>query len=91
MADTAWVWGPHNGSGLGEPNTAENFLWLKTEFTVVPEPATVIIWSLLGAGSWLGIWVVRKRRGGSSVGRQPWTNENRAAIHEIIARGTTRY
>jgi len=55
----------------------------------VPEPATIVIWSLLGMGSWLGMRVWRQRRGGP-VGRQPWSNENRTAIHDIIARGTTR-
>ena len=47
---------------------------------------TIIVWSLLGVGSWLGMRVVRRRRGGP-VGRQPWSNENRNAIHDIIARG----
>jgi hypothetical protein len=28
----------------------------------VPEPATLIVWSLLGAASWLGIRVVRRKR-----------------------------
>jgi hypothetical protein len=50
---------------------------------MVPEPATIIIWSLLGAGSWLGMGVWRRRR---PVGRQPWSPEARQAIHEIIAR-----
>lgn len=34
-----------------------------------PEPATVIIWSLLFGGSWLGTRVMRQRRG--PIGRQP--------------------
>ena len=49
-----------------------------------PEPATVVIWSLLGVGSWLGMRVSRRRR--ASIGRQPWTPATRQAIHEIIAR-----
>jgi hypothetical protein len=59
---------------------------------VVPEPATIVIWSLLGAGSWLGMRVWRRR--GSRFGdelagpvRQSWSPEARQAIHEIIARG----
>jgi hypothetical protein len=51
---------------------------------VVPEPAAVIVWSLLGAGSWLGLRVWRRPR---SVGRRPWSPETRSAIHAIIARG----
>ncbi|MCG2682862.1 MAG: hypothetical protein L6306_04525 [Planctomycetales bacterium] len=57
-------------------------------FDAVPEPATIIVWSLLGAGSWLGMRVWRRR--GGPVGRQHWSNENRTAIHQIIARGTPR-
>ena len=50
----------------------------------IPEPATIIIWSLLGAGSWLGTRVWRQRRG--PVGRQAWPEENRIAILSIIRR-----
>jgi hypothetical protein len=50
----------------------------------VPEPATLIVWSLLGGVSWLGMRVVRR---GRPAGRQPWSPENRQAIHAIIARG----
>ena len=53
--------------------------------SAIPEPTTLIIWSLLGLGSWLGMRVWRRR--GSPVGRQSWSPENRQAIHEIIARG----
>ena len=56
---------------------------------IVPEPATIIIWSLLGLGSWLGMRVWRRRRGGPA-GRQPWSNENRTAIRGIIVRGAPR-
>jgi len=52
---------------------------------VVPEPATIIIWSVLGlAGAGLGRWR-RKRR--APVG---WSPENRQAIHDLVARGTPR-
>jgi hypothetical protein len=56
--------------------------------TIVPEPAAIIVWTLLGAGSWLGMRVWRRR--GGPVGRQPWSPESREAIHEIIARGANR-
>jgi hypothetical protein len=49
--------------------------------TTIPEPATFLVWSLLGMASWLGMRVWRRR---IPVGRQPWSNENRAAIHDII-------
>lgn len=47
----------------------------------IPEPATFLVWSLLGMASWLGMRVWRRR---IPVGRQPWSNGNRAAIHDII-------
>ena len=52
--------------------------------TAVPEPASVLVWCLLGAGSWLGMRVWRRRR--IPVGQQSWSPENRQAIHEIITR-----
>ncbi len=55
--------------------------------TVVPEPATLIIWSLLGFGSWLGLRISRRRE---SVGRPAWSDENRQAIQDIVARGMPR-
>jgi hypothetical protein len=62
----------------------------------VPEPATLIVWSLLGAGSWLGLRVWRRRGGesveeiGAAAVRRPWPSENRQAIHDIISRGISR-
>jgi hypothetical protein len=59
-----WIWGPNNGAQLAEAgNVAENYLWIRTLVPVppVPEPATIIIWSLLGC---LGIsisWWRRKK------------------------------
>jgi len=53
---------------------------------VVPEPAALVIWLVLGMGSWLGLRIARRRR--LPTGRQPWSPENRRAIHELIARGT---
>jgi hypothetical protein len=49
-----------------------------------PEPATIVVWSLLGMFSWVGARVWRQRRG--PVGRQSWSPEARQAIHDIIAR-----
>ncbi len=56
--------------------------------TIVPEPASVLVWSLLAAGSWLGLRVSRRRR--IPVGRQSWVPENRTAILEIIERGARK-
>ncbi len=54
------------------------------EITVIPEPATLIIWSLLGAGAaGLGVW--RRRRWGATGAH--WTEENRQAIRQIVDRG----
>jgi hypothetical protein len=73
------VWG-NNGITSGEykdGNLAQDNLVL------VPEPATIVVWAVLGAASWLGMRVVR---GGRKVGRQQWSPENRAAIYDIISR-----
>ena len=43
----------------------------------VPEPATIIVWSLLGAASWLGMGVWRG-------GRRSWSAENRRTIEQMI-------
>jgi hypothetical protein len=56
----------------------------------VPEPSTLIIWSLLGFGSAFGMRVWRRR--GSSLevgsrGRRPWSPSARNAILEIVERG----
>ena len=45
---------------------------------VVPEPASVVVWSVIGAGAGLG--AVRRRRA-------RWSEENRNAICQIIERG----
>ena len=47
-----------------------------------PEPATIVVWSLLGAGSWFGMRVWRRR----DSGRRPWSPQTRQAIRDIIAR-----
>ncbi len=59
---------------------------MATPYTqTVPEPATMIVWSLLGTASWLGM---RVWRSGRRIGR-PWSEENRAAIRGIIEHGRT--
>jgi choice-of-anchor C domain-containing protein len=58
-----------------------------TSTVTVPEPATIIVWSLLGVASWLGLGVCRR---GRRVGRPAWSEENRAAIVGIIQRGQVR-
>ena len=67
-------------TGVGNASGFEATLGL----TPVPEPATLIVWSLLGASSWLGMRVVRQ---GRRIGRQSWSPEARNAILEIIERG----
>lgn len=58
----------------------------------VPEPATFIVWSLLGSAGWMGMRVWRRRGSsfdpGGAACRQPWSPENRQAIHGIIARAS---
>jgi hypothetical protein len=79
------LWGPENNYNLGNP--AQPQFYIPSTFNTpltIPEPATLIVWSLLGASSWLGMRVWRQ---GRRVGRrQPWSNENRTAILEIIGR-----
>ena len=53
----------------------------------IPEPATIVIWSLLGAGLF-GLKVVRRKGnefGGTS--RPGWSEQNRVAIRQIIEQG----
>ena len=59
----------------GEPVTYV----IVSDSPTVPEPATILIWSLLGATWAGGLAVVRRRR--------PWTPEARTAIVAIIERG----
>jgi hypothetical protein len=63
---------------------------------VVPEPATLIIWSLLGlafsgAGG-MSVWRQRRQDAFGVAGgqpRTPWSEENRQAILRVIDRGRT--
>ena len=74
-----------NGESDGNGNVVAVDNIVAYDYNAVPEPATIIIWSLLGAGSWLGMRVWRQKNG--PAGREPWSPEARQAIHAIIARG----
>jgi hypothetical protein len=53
---------------------------------VIPEPATIAVWGLLGM-CWAGVSGWRRRRNGLvelAETRQPWTEENRNAIREML-------
>jgi len=64
---------------------------------VMPEPATLAIWSLIGlalagAGAWRrrsgsADWTEGSRRPARPSARPQWSNENREAILDIIDRG----
>jgi hypothetical protein len=51
-----------------------------TSVTAVPEPVSMITWSLLAAGG-LGVRALRRR---GSAGQRNWSNENRTAILSVI-------
>ena len=59
-----WIWGPHNGAELVEYE-GENYLWLRATITTgLPEPSTLLIWSLLAlSGMGLNVTQRRKRAG----------------------------
>ncbi len=61
--------------------------WFGPNLQAIPEPATIIIWSLLGGASWFGVRVWRQRRIAVPARRQPWSDESRMAIHQMIERG----
>ncbi len=94
------------GGWLPLPTLTEDYSWTETitvthtgpgqstSFNalseVVPEPASIAIWSLIGL-SCAGLGVLRRRRPGTelagSESRSPWTEENRTAIMQMIDRG----
>ena len=60
-----WIWGVDNGEDLGTPANPnpENWLWLKgTITTPIPEPCSLIVWSLIGGFGIGGAWLRRKKR-----------------------------
>ena len=90
---TSWVVIPTNNNiNNATPNDSLTTTSARSSFYhdfavaegVVPEPATIIVWSLLGA-TWAGLAVVRRRWNRS--GSQPWTPEARVAIEALIEHG----
>lgn len=60
--------------------------------TIVPEPATVVIWSLIGAlGFSAGWWRSRRRNTAAAPSlparRAPWSDQARSSIADIFERG----
>jgi hypothetical protein len=70
--------------GGGAGNGATGWIDIVVAESPIPEPATLVVWSLLATASWLGVRVWRQ---GRRVGRPGWPDENRAAIYDIIERG----
>ena len=54
-------------------------------YEIVPEPASIVVWSLLAGGA-AGLSVVKRRRPNASAGR--WTDESRSAIFAIVDKGS---
>ncbi len=62
------LWGPNNNYGYGDPGQTQ--LYAPPTISPspsVPEPATMIVWGLLGTASWLGMRIRRRL----SVDRHP--------------------
>ncbi len=72
-----------DGLGMTGMQAANNPSKEEAEFClgVLPEPASIVVWGLLGAGCAGGAMASRRRR------RAPWSNEARQSIHQIIERG----
>jgi hypothetical protein len=91
-----WIWAGVNFEDLADPikdpNLEYNNLWIKGVINTIPEPASILIWSLFGLGTMFGLRVWRRR--GIAVPatptRQPWSDESRMAIHQMIERGYRR-
>jgi hypothetical protein len=87
--DTAWqnkANSPVSIATLTQSGTGRQNQWVYVggDLGVIPEPATLAIWSLLGL-SIGGLAAVRRRRG--AFGRSGWSQENRQAILDMIERG----
>jgi hypothetical protein len=67
----------------GGPVASTNIQVIIGEGGAIPEPASIIVWGLLGAGCAGGALARRRRR------RAPWSEETRQNIHQIIDRGRT--
>jgi hypothetical protein len=65
-ATAQWIWSDVNYGDLDPAVSGPadyNYLWLRTTITTIPEPGSLIVWSLLGA---LGITVSCWRRRGKA-------------------------
>jgi hypothetical protein len=51
---------PQNNYGTGYPG-GQPQLYIPPTGIVIPEPASMVVWSLLGVGGWLGMRVYRRR------------------------------
>ncbi|MBN2475902.1 MAG: hypothetical protein JXB62_14920 [Pirellulales bacterium] len=86
-----------SASGVGDNvgMLLDNVMVDNVKDDVIPEPASVAIWSLIGL-SWIGFGAWRRRRNAMARlggdGGQPtgWSDANRTAIHQIIERGRMR-
>ena len=76
-------------TGLGDEPTPDFSGWIPVpdSFTgsdIIPEPASMVIWGVLGAGAAAGLALRRRNR---VPARSPWSQENRNAIFEIVGQG----
>jgi hypothetical protein len=81
-----------NVRGIGTSHDSTGFIGATSN--IVPEPATIAIWSLLALCGGLSLHLWRRsgvhRPGMIGKEREPWTTEAREAIHQIIERGRIR-
>jgi hypothetical protein len=89
--DVAWLSSSYadvpqaaNNYKIGTGNAQDQIIFVSAGgLSEVPEPASIIVWSLLGLSA-TGIAAVRRRR---NLGQCGWSEENRQAISSIIERG----
>jgi hypothetical protein len=79
--DKLMLYAPQNNYGCGYPGGQPQLYIPSSGTNIIPEPATMVVWLLLAAASWLGMKVCRR---GRRVGQRGWPKENRAAILAII-------
>jgi hypothetical protein len=85
-ASTTLSFQSQNDSGYGPVLDNVSFaLSSSSETSFIPEPATLVVWSLLGGAGLLGLRGARRR--GSRTG---WSEENRVAIQRIIEQGCSK-
>jgi hypothetical protein len=57
-----WIWAEYNYADLADPNLAYNKLWIRGVIDTIPEPTTLIIWSLFcGLGIIFAKWQRRRK------------------------------